>query len=51
VIDAAPFATAQAAAVWAAITQCWSAEIYIPELGHRFWRFTLQVGLMGSASY
>ncbi|KII92438.1 hypothetical protein PLICRDRAFT_172529 [Plicaturopsis crispa FD-325 SS-3] len=37
------FASAQAEAIWTAIAGCWSAEIYIPELGHRFWRFTLQL--------
>lgn len=40
----APFVTAQAAAVWEAISTCWSAQVYIPELGHRFWKFHLQVG-------
>ncbi|KAM6502244.1 COG (conserved oligomeric Golgi) complex component, COG2 domain containing protein [Amanita muscaria] len=39
----APFATAQATAVWVAISACWSAEIYIPDLCHRFWRLTLQI--------
>ncbi|PSR73204.1 hypothetical protein PHLCEN_2v10925 [Hermanssonia centrifuga] len=37
-----PFATAQAAAIWEAITSCWSAQLYIPELDHRFWKLTLQ---------
>lgn len=37
------FVTSQAVAVWTAISACWSAEIFIPELGHRFWRLTLQV--------
>lgn len=41
--DKEPFVTSQAAAVWVAITTCWSAEVYIPELNHRFWKFTLQV--------
>ncbi|KAJ3803011.1 COG complex component [Lentinula aff. detonsa] len=35
--------TPQATAVWVALTACWSAEIYIPELSHRFWRLTLQL--------
>ncbi|KAF5393319.1 hypothetical protein D9757_000644 [Collybiopsis confluens] len=35
--------TPQAAAVWVALTACWSAEIYIPELSHKFWRLTLQL--------
>ncbi|THH02289.1 hypothetical protein EW026_g562 [Hermanssonia centrifuga] len=38
-----PFATAQAAAIWEAITSCWSAQLYIPELDHRFWKLTLQL--------
>ncbi|KAF9529343.1 oligomeric golgi complex component, COG2-domain-containing protein [Crepidotus variabilis] len=37
------FATPQAAAVWIAVSACWSSEIYIPELGHRFWKLTLQI--------
>lgn len=43
--DKEPFVTTQAAAVWTAISTCWSAEVYIPELSHRFWKFTLQVSL------
>ncbi|EED79251.1 predicted protein [Postia placenta Mad-698-R] len=39
----APFVTAQAAIVWDAINTCWSAEVYIPELSHRFWKLTLQL--------
>ncbi|KAF9062113.1 COG complex component [Rhodocollybia butyracea] len=35
--------TPQATAVWVALTACWSAEIYIPQLSHRFWRLTLQL--------
>ncbi|KAJ7770204.1 COG complex component [Mycena maculata] len=37
------FVTAQAAAVWVAISACWSAEVFISELSHRFWRLTLQL--------
>ncbi|KAJ3856207.1 COG complex component [Lentinula lateritia] len=37
------FVTPQATSVWVALTACWSAEIYIPELSHRFWRLTLQL--------
>jgi hypothetical protein len=44
--DIDPFVTNQAAAVWVAISSCWSAEVYIPELSHRFWKFTLQVCLV-----
>lgn len=39
----APFATAQGAASWDAINACWSAQVFIPDLGHRFWKLTLQV--------
>ncbi|KAI0373909.1 COG complex component [Pilatotrama ljubarskyi] len=39
----APFVTTQAAAVFDAIRACWSAEVFIPELSSRFWRFTLQI--------
>ncbi|KAF8630630.1 hypothetical protein AX15_002781 [Amanita polypyramis BW_CC] len=38
-----PFATAQCTAVWIAISACWSEEIYIPDLCHKFWRLTLQI--------
>ena len=38
-----PFMTAQASAVSWAISSCWSAEIFIPELGHAFWKLTLQI--------
>ncbi|KAG1752981.1 oligomeric golgi complex component, COG2-domain-containing protein [Suillus lakei] len=37
------FVTAQAAEVFIAIASCWSAEGYIPDLAHRFWKFTLQL--------
>jgi len=37
------FATPQTLAVFEAIRSCWKAEICIPEIGHRFWRLTLQV--------
>jgi conserved oligomeric Golgi complex subunit 2 len=37
------FVTTQGSAIWIAISACWSAEIYMPELSHRFWRLTLQV--------
>ncbi|KAG2055478.1 COG complex component [Suillus hirtellus] len=37
------FVTAQAADVFTAIASCWSAEVYIPDLAHRFWKFTLQL--------
>ena len=41
--DIQPFVTLQSAAVWTAIETCWSREVYIPELSHRFWKTTLQV--------
>jgi hypothetical protein len=50
-LDQEPFVTPQSAATWAAITRCWSAEVYIPELSHRFWRFTLQVCSSSRTSY
>ncbi|KAH0827904.1 oligomeric golgi complex component, COG2-domain-containing protein [Lanmaoa asiatica] len=37
------FLMLQAESVWAAISSCWSAEIFIPDLAHRFWRLTLQL--------
>ncbi|KAJ6625598.1 oligomeric golgi complex component, COG2-domain-containing protein [Mycena sp. CBHHK59/15] len=41
--DKRGFVTTQASAVWVAISACWSAEVYISELSHRFWRLTLQL--------
>ncbi|KAG8680305.1 hypothetical protein FRC11_002656, partial [Ceratobasidium sp. 423] len=41
--DKQEFATPQANAVYSAIKCCWSTQVYIPELGHRFWRLTLQL--------
>ncbi len=38
----APF-VAQGDATWDAIRAYWSAEVYIPELNSRLWRFLLQV--------
>lgn len=37
------FLTAQAEVVWASITSCWSADIFIPDLAPRFWKLTLQL--------
>ena len=44
-VDKVPsdFTTSQAAAVFEAIRTCWSQDVCIPEIGHRFWRLTLQV--------
>ena len=39
----ASFVMSQSNTVWTAICQCWSAEIFIPDLAPRFWRLTLQV--------
>lgn len=41
--DGSSFVTLQTAALWTAISSCWSAEVYIPELSSRFWKFTLQL--------
>ncbi|KAG5735120.1 Conserved oligomeric Golgi complex subunit 2 [Termitomyces sp. T112] len=41
--DTMAFATSQANAVWVAITACWSAEVFIADLCHKFWRLTLQI--------
>ncbi|TFL04432.1 COG complex component [Pterulicium gracile] len=38
-----PFVTAQASAVYWAVSSCWSAEVFIPALGHAFWKLTLQI--------
>ncbi|KAF8210325.1 COG complex component [Mycena galopus ATCC 62051] len=43
ITDKHSFLTTQAAAVWVGISACWSAEVFIPELSHRFWRLTLQL--------
>lgn len=40
------FALPQTAAVLSAFKSCWAQNIYIPELGFRFWRLALQVRLM-----
>lgn len=42
-LDKNAFVTSQAAAVWDAISICWGAEVFIPELCSRFWKLTLQV--------
>ncbi|PFH51517.1 hypothetical protein AMATHDRAFT_142259 [Amanita thiersii Skay4041] len=38
-----PFLTAQATAVWLAISSCWSSEVFLPELSQKFWKLTLQI--------
>jgi hypothetical protein len=50
-LDKNAFVTPQANAVWVTITGCWSAEVFIPELCHRFWRLTLQVNLQPPLKY
>ncbi|KAG9316657.1 oligomeric golgi complex component, COG2-domain-containing protein [Chiua virens] len=37
------FLTRQSESVWTAINSCWSAEVFVPDLAHRFWRLTLQL--------
>ncbi|QRV79502.1 conserved oligomeric Golgi complex subunit 2 [Ceratobasidium sp. AG-Ba] len=37
------FITAEANAIFTAIQTCWSTQVFVPELGHRFWRLTLQL--------
>ncbi|KAF7782587.1 hypothetical protein Agabi119p4_1963 [Agaricus bisporus var. burnettii] len=41
--DRPVFLLAQTKALWKAVAACWSPEILIPELSHRFWRLTLQL--------
>ncbi|KAI0047760.1 COG complex component [Auriscalpium vulgare] len=41
--DIDPFVLVPSAAVWSGISACWSSDVYIPALGHRFWKFTLQL--------
>ncbi|KAF5354659.1 hypothetical protein D9756_005330 [Leucocoprinus leucothites] len=41
--DQSSFLLGQTTALWKAITLCWSPEVLIPELSHRFWRLTLQL--------
>ncbi|KIM30529.1 hypothetical protein M408DRAFT_22024 [Serendipita vermifera MAFF 305830] len=35
--------SAQASAVMSSIARCWSSDVFIAELGHRFWKLTLQI--------
>ncbi|CAE6539818.1 unnamed protein product [Rhizoctonia solani] len=44
--DKQEFTTPQANAIYAGIKTCWSTQVYIPELGHRFWRLTLQASTL-----
>ena len=36
------FASKQATALWTAVELCWSGEVFMPQLAHRFWKLTLQ---------
>lgn len=38
-----PWQLPQSQAAWNAFQRCWSDEIYVPELTHRFWRLSLQI--------
>lgn len=37
------WALGQSAAAWKALSTCWDAKVFIPELAPRFWRLSLQV--------
>ncbi|KZO95535.1 COG complex component [Calocera viscosa TUFC12733] len=37
------FKSPQADAVWKALERCWSEDVFVLELGERFWRLTLQI--------
>ncbi|KAI0029977.1 COG complex component [Vararia minispora EC-137] len=37
-----PFASKQAAAAWHAVEICWSGDVFLPQLAHRFWKLSLQ---------
>ncbi|KIJ67824.1 hypothetical protein HYDPIDRAFT_37422 [Hydnomerulius pinastri MD-312] len=37
------FLTPQADYIWASVASCWSAQVFIPDLAHRFWKLTLQL--------
>lgn len=39
------FLLAESESIWKAVVQCWSEEVFLPELAARFWRLTLQVQL------
>jgi hypothetical protein len=41
--DGDGFMMVQTRQVYTAMCSCWNADIFIPELAHRFWRLTLQV--------
>ncbi|KAI0316446.1 COG complex component [Amylostereum chailletii] len=38
-----PFITQQVSSVWSAINTCWSGDVFMPQLAHRFWKLTLQI--------
>ncbi|EJU04373.1 COG complex component [Dacryopinax primogenitus] len=37
------FKSPQSDAVWKALERCWSEDVFVLELGERFWRLTLQI--------
>ena len=39
------FQLSATAAVFRGLSTCWSSEVFLPELTHRFWRLSLQVGV------
>lgn len=38
-----PWQLPQSQAAWTAFQRCWSKDIFLPELTHRFWRLSLQI--------
>ncbi|KAL5485251.1 hypothetical protein ACEPAI_7893 [Sanghuangporus weigelae] len=42
-VDQPQFVLVQSMAIWNALNQCWNTEIYLTDLGPRFWRLTLQL--------
>ncbi|KAL5507537.1 hypothetical protein ACEPAH_6993 [Sanghuangporus vaninii] len=42
-VEQPQFALVQSMAIWNALNQCWNTEIYLTDLGPRFWKLTLQL--------
>ncbi|KAL5523737.1 hypothetical protein ACEPAG_7910 [Sanghuangporus baumii] len=42
-VDQPQFILVQSMAIWNALNQCWNTEIYLTDLGPRFWRLTFQL--------
>jgi len=38
----------QTLALWIALEACWTEEVYIAELSHKFWRLTLQARIIAN---